>query len=153
MQVSAIDRPQAIPMPPILLPQSFLDDNPTPKEMMHAGLLLDPTTVPLPSLPSIDSPATVMQFPSYAAAADVEEMTKAPPKVSVHSHQKRHQANGATPGGTAGGGRDDAGGSAAAAAAADMEEIDRKRAEMQLAPLNGGATDEQFEVKLLKKIV
>ncbi|RHY34632.1 hypothetical protein DYB32_000775 [Aphanomyces invadans] len=144
IQVSAIDRPQPVPVPSTLLPQSFLDDNPTPTELTDADIILDPASVPLPELPtSNQTTAAAMHFPSYVAPVDIEEMAKAPPKVSVHSHQKRLQGTNTI----GAGGRDDPGGSA------EMEEIDKKRAEMQLAPLSAGPNDVQFEVKFLKKFV
>ncbi|KAF0685295.1 Aste57867_22783 [Aphanomyces stellatus] len=146
MQVSSIEKP-VLASPPVFMPQSFLDDNPTPKDLLGSAEL-DPSTVPLPALPALELPAGLTQFPSYAVPVDVDEMARAPPKLSVLNHQKRHQNKDTGGGGSSGGS-----GGAIMSPEETMDEIDKKRAEMQLPPLSAGESDEQTEIKLLKKFV
>ncbi|CAK4163762.1 unnamed protein product [Aphanomyces euteiches] len=133
IQVNSIDKP-VIALP---VTHTFLDDNPIPKQSMDN--MRDPDISSLPVLPSLERSNSV-EYSSNNLTNNTEDTAKVPPKVSVLNHQKRHQSsvNTSFP-------KEDR--------SADTEEIDKKRAEMNLPPLSAGQNDENNEMKLLKKFI
>ncbi|CAK4092849.1 unnamed protein product [Aphanomyces euteiches] len=133
IQVNSIDKP-VIALP---VTHTFLDDNPIPKQSMDN--MRDPDISTLPVLPSLERSNSV-EYSSNNLTNNTEDTAKVPPKVSVLNHQKRHQSsvNSSFP-------KEDR--------SADTEEIDKKRAEMNLPPLSAGQNDENNEMKLLKKFI